>query len=135
MFLLDTNIVSELRRNRPDPHVSTWIEKADPAELFLSVLTLGEIAKGIVSLSRRDASRAASLQAWLEGLRLRFDDRLLSVDAAVAQEWGRLSGVRTLPVVDGPLAATALVHDLTVVTRNVRDLADTGIRLIDPWRT
>jgi predicted nucleic acid-binding protein len=136
-FLLDTNIISELVARRPEPRVSDWIEATDEMLLHLSVLTLGEIRKGIVSL--RDSSRRAALGAWLDSeLMVRFANRILAVDEAIADRWGRLTAQREaansrLPVIDGLLAATALQYNLTLVTRNVKDVAATGVPLFNPW--
>ena len=132
-YLLDTNVVSELRRRQPDGAVLAWLRRADPAALHLSVLTLGEIVKGAESLARRDPAAGRALHHWLDGLRHHYADRLLGIDGAVAETWGRLSALRPLPVIDGLLAATALVHGLTLVTRNLRDVAGTGAAVVDPW--
>ncbi|MBI5165337.1 MAG: type II toxin-antitoxin system VapC family toxin [Magnetospirillum sp.] len=132
-FLLDTNVVSETRRKVPDANVLAWFGRANPADLFISVLTLGEIAKGIAAVGRRDANAGRGLTDWLDGLRLHFADRLLPIDATTAEQWGRLSAVRPLPVIDSLLAATASVHGLTLVTRNRRDFEGTGIAVVNPW--
>lgn len=133
-YLIDTNVLSELRRRQPDSHVVAWIE-ARPRQLqYLSVLTLGEIRKGIERLE--SSSRRTVLLDWLElELPHWFAGRLLDVDAATAQRWGRLTANagRPLPAIDGLLAATALQRDLTLVTRNTRDFEGLGVRLIDPW--
>ncbi|MGA7686270.1 MAG: type II toxin-antitoxin system VapC family toxin [Terriglobales bacterium] len=137
-FLLDTNVISELTRPRPDEHVANWMNAADEDLLFLSVLTLGEVRKGITALL--DSARKGRLEAWLSrGLIARFDGRILGIDQAVADRWGRISGVLAsrgtpLSVIDGLLAATALHHNLTLVTRNTRDVAFTGVVVLDPWR-
>lgn len=136
-FLLDTNIISELIKPRPEPKVAAWIEAADESLLYLSVLTLGEIRKGIAALPR--TSRRGQLEAWLEtDLRARFSGRILPVDEVVADRWGLLTGEASrnrirLPVIDGLLAATALSHNLTLVTRNATDMAATGVPVFDPW--
>lgn len=136
-FLLDTNVISELIRPKPEPRVTAWIEATDEGLLHLSVLTLGEIRKGIVSL--RNPSRRVTLQAWLDSeLVLRFANRILSIDEAVADRWGRIAAQAaaarsSLPVIDGLLAATALHHNLTLVTRNTKDVAITGVPLFNPW--
>jgi toxin FitB len=132
-FLLDTNAVSETRRARGDRNVLGWFRRAEPASLYISVLTLGEIAKGIAKLAPRDAVAAAALQQWIERIRVHYSDRILDVDAEIAQAWGRLSAARPLPVIDGLIAATALVRGMTLVTRNVRDIAATGVALVNPW--
>ena len=135
-FLLDTNVISELVRSRPDSQVQSWIRHTEEELLYLSVLTLGEIRKGIDSL--RDDSRRLRLESWLAGdLALRFAGRILPVDAPVADRWGRLTAAvgRSTPlsVIDGLLAATALHHNLTLVTRNTRDVAATKVPVINPW--
>ena len=136
-YLLDTCVISEAIRRKPEPRVVRWVEARDEGELYLSVLTLGELQKGIAKLE--DATRRAALQAWLEGdLLRRFAGRILDVDREVAQRWGALAASaerrgRPVPVTGGLLAATALVHGMTVATRNVRDLEPTGIPLADPW--
>jgi toxin FitB len=136
-FLLDTNVISELVRRRPEPRVTAWVEATDESLLHLSVLTLGEIRKGIVLL--REASRQAALSAWLDSeLVVRFTDRILPIDEAIADRWGRLTAQgeasnSDLPVIDGLLAATALQYNLTLVTRNVKDVAVTGVPVFNPW--
>ena len=133
-FLLDTNVLSELRKKRPDPAVLKWFESTRSADLYLSVLVLGEIRQGIERLRRREPSRASVYTVWLESLRRDFADRLLSVSEAVALEWGRLAGAApSVPPIDGLLAATARVHGLTLVTRNVADVARTGVATLDPF--
>ena len=136
-FLLDTNIISELIKPRPEPKVAAWIEAADESLLYLSVLTLGEIRKGIAALPR--TARRGQLEAWLASdLHARFSGRILPVDEAVADRWGLLTGEASrkgirLPVIDGLLAATALSHNLTLVTRNATDMAATGVPTLNPW--
>ena len=136
-FLLDTNIVSELVKRKPEPRVAAWIDSIDENLLHLSVLTFGEIRKGIASL--RDTSRRIALEAWLDGdLTLRFADRILPITRTVADRWGRLAADAVaarapLPVIDGLLAATALDQSLTLVTRNTKDVSVTGVPLFDPW--
>ena len=132
-YLLDTNVVSEIRRKQPDANVLAWLAGVDPAAIHLSVLTLSEIIKGTETLARRDAAAAQSLRDWLDGLRHHYADRLLGVDGGVAEAWGRLSALRPLPVIAGLLVATALVHNMALVTRNVRDGAGTGAIIITPW--
>jgi predicted nucleic acid-binding protein len=133
-FLLDTNVVSELRKgHRIHRSVRRFFESVDESGLFLSVLVLGELRQGIDRLAARDASAAARLERWLVGLGVAYSDRILSVDLPVAEVWGRLNARRSLPAVDGLLAATAIVHDLTLVTRNVRDVSGTGVRTVNPF--
>lgn len=133
-YLVDTNVISELRRKQPDANVVTWFEHCAAQSLFLSVLTLGEIRKGIERLD--DLKRRRILSDWLDvELPTFFLGRILSVDAQVADRWGRLqndSG-RPLPAIDGLLAATALQHDMTLVTRNVKDFNGLGLRVTNPW--
>jgi toxin FitB len=136
-FLLDTNVISELVKPKPEPKVTTWIDSIDENLLHLSVLTIGEIRKGIASL--RDASRRVTLEAWLDSeLILRFAERILPIDRAVAERWGRLAAEAVvakspLPVIDGLLAATALDQNLTLVTRNTKDIAVTRVPVFNPW--
>ena len=132
-YLLDTNVVSELRRRAPDPAVVAWFATVDGADLFLSVLVVGEIEQGIERLRQRDAVRARALTTWLDGLRSSFAHRIAPVSLDVALTWGRLNATRPLPVVDGLLAATALTRGWTLVRRNERDLADTGVSLLNPF--
>jgi predicted nucleic acid-binding protein len=138
-FLLDTNIVSELIKPKPEPRVTAWIDSTDETLLYLSVLTLGEIRKGIGLL--RDAPRRVVLEAWLDSdLTLRFAERILPIDRAVADRWGRLTAEAAvakspLPVIDGLLAATALDQNLTLVTRNTKHIAVTGVPVFNPWNS
>ena len=134
-YLLDTNIISETRRLRPDPRVSAFLESVGSADLFLSVLTLGELRKGVAARRRTDVITADQLAAWVDGIETMFADRVLPVDMAAARLWGELAADRSLPVVDTLLAATAMSRDLILVTRNTRDVAATGVQLLDPWRT
>lgn len=132
-FLLDTNVISETRRRVPDANVLAWFLRTDPAAIQISVLTLGEVAKGAEAIGRRDPAAGRALWDWLGGLRLHYADRLVGIDADIAEEWGRLSAIRPLPVIDSLLAATASVRGLTLVTRNLRDVAGTGIAVVNPW--
>jgi toxin FitB len=138
-FLLDTNIISELVKPRPEPAVVRWVEEIDEDLMYLSVLTLGEIRKGVAALPH--AARRVELEAWLESdLRLRFSKRILPIDEDIASRWGALAGQaqkdgRGLPVIDGLLAATAIHHNLTLVTRNTSDIASTGALLFNPWES
>lgn len=133
-YLIDSNVVSELRkRERADAGVRQWFDEVDDTELFLSVLTVGEIRRGIDSIHRRDGARALSLHRWFRVLVTAYETRLLPVDQKVAEEWGRMNAVRTLPAVDSLLAATAHVHGLTFVTRNTRDVAQTGVPCLNPF--
>ena len=137
-FLLDTNVVSELMKRRPSRLVAEWVEATPEDLLHLSVITIGEIRKGIELLDDDQPKRAA-LQSWLDGdVRVRFGDRLLTFDAAVAERWGHLEARAkkqriTLPTIDAQLAATALHHGLTFVTRNTTDVRPTGVPIFNPW--
>jgi len=133
-YLLDTNVISETRRIRADSGVMAFLSAADTAGMFLSVLTLGELRKGVEAKRRTDPVAADRLGAWVDGIETTFADRLLPVDAAVARRWGELSVGRSLPVIDTLIAATAIGHGLTLVTRNSRDVASTGVPLVDPWQ-
>jgi predicted nucleic acid-binding protein len=137
-FLLDTNVISELVKSDPDRGVTQWIEATDESLLYLSVLTLGEIRKGIASLP--EAKRRIALEAWLDrDLLLRFSGRILPINQVVADRWGRLAGSPAarkslLPVIEGLLAATALHYDLIFVTRDTKHLATTRTAFFDPWQ-
>lgn len=133
-YLLDSNVISELRkRERADPHVQQWFADVDDGELFLSVLTLGEIRRGIDSIQRRDQPRALALNRWFHALATSYETRIVPVDQRVAEEWGRMNAVATLPVIDSLLAATARVHGLTVVTRNTKDVGRAGVPCLNPF--
>jgi toxin FitB len=132
-FVLDTNVVSELRKQRPHPRVDAWFRSVASADLYLSVLVVGEIVQGVERLRRRDPAQAVVYDRWLSDLREEHADRILPVDGAVADEWGRLNVPDPLPVVDGLLAATAKVRGWTLVTRNVSDVERTGVRLLNPF--
>jgi predicted nucleic acid-binding protein len=137
-FLLDTNVISELIKSEPDSNVLRWIDDTEETILFLSVLTLGEIRNGIERLN--PGKRRGRLESWLTiDLRLRFQDRILSIDEAIAERWGVLSARavrkgRPVPAIDGLLVATALHHDLMLVTRNDTDVRGTGVPTLNPWR-
>jgi predicted nucleic acid-binding protein len=134
-FLLDTNVVSELRRRQPSAHVLAWYESTVATELHLSVLVLGEVRRGIERLRVRDPAQARVLERWLAELRSSFADRILAVDAAIAEEWGRIGAPSPVPPEDGLMAASAKVHGLIFVTRNVAHVARTGVRVLNPWET
>ena len=134
--LLDTNVASETRKGpRINANVETWFESVDDDDLFLSVLVIGEIRKGIELARSKDPAKAHALEGWLTGLEHQFGEKVLPITPAVAEQWGRLSAIRPLSTVDGLLAATAMVHDLTLVTRNVTDVAHTGVALLNPFAT
>lgn len=134
-YLLDTNVVSELRkRTRASAAVSSWFANVDSNDLFLSALVVGELRQGTERIRRRDPVAAERLERWLLALVESYADRILPVDQRIAELWGRLNVPDPLPAVDGLLAATALVHDLTLVTRDTRQVARTGVRLHDPFK-
>lgn len=138
-FLLDTNCISELVTPRPDPKVLNWMGTADEALLYLSVLTLGEIRKGLARLGQ--GARRTRLETWLEiELQARFSGRILLIDAAIADRWGLLEAFakskgKPLLTIDALLAATALHHNLTVVTRNVADFSGLSVPILNPWES
>lgn len=133
-YLLDTNVISELRKGeRSDANVRAWFSELPDEEIFLSVLTIGEIRRGVENVRRRDPDSAAALDSWLARLSEAHRDRILPVDRAIAEEWGRMNVPDPLPVVDSLLAATAKVAGLTFATRNVADVEGSGVELVDPF--
>lgn len=136
-FLLDTNCISELVRPKPEPRVLEWMEAADEAMLYLSVLTVGEIRKGLAGLTQ--GKRRTRLETWLEvELRARFSGRIVPIDSAIADRWGLLAAEgkrkgKALSIIDGLLAATALHLNLTVVSRNTSDFAIAQVPVLNPW--
>jgi toxin FitB len=134
MYLIDTNIISEVRKGRRcHPQVAAWFRAVRDDELFLSVLTAGEIRQGIERLRPRNPRRAADLEKWLDELLGSFGERVLAVDERVAQNWGRLNARDTLPVIDSLLAATADTRGLVLVTRNLKDIERSGVRCMNPF--
>ncbi len=135
-FLIDTNVISEVRRgDRCDPAVAAWWSGVAEDDLWLSALVLGEIRKGVELARRHDPRRAKALEAWLADVMSGFGNRVLPVDAAVAEQWGRMNAIRPVPVIDGLLAATARANGLTLVTRNVADVAALGADALNPFET
>jgi predicted nucleic acid-binding protein len=133
-YLIDTNIISEVRKgDRCDPHVSAWYASIADEQVFLSTLVLGEIRKGVELVRPRDADKAAALEQWLQQIEAAFDGRVLGIDNAVSDQWGRMSAIRSIPVIDGLLAATAATNGLTLVTRNDRDIAGLGAMVLNPF--
>ena len=132
-YLIDTNIISEVRKGRRcDPNVASWYEKIEDASLYLSVLVIGEIRKGIERIRPKDTVQANAIENWLVVVDKAFGDRILPIDRAVANEWGRLNA-RPLPVIDGLLAATANIHHMTLVTRNIAEIADLDVQFLNPF--
>ena len=131
MYLVDTCVVSEARRRTPE--AVAWLRAAQSETLFLSVVTIGEITKGIMLKMRSDPPTASVLLRWLDELRFVYAARILPIDDAVATSWGRLMVQRTLPIADALIAATAQVNNKIIVTRNVADFAETGVTVVDPW--
>lgn len=133
-FLLDTNVISELRKHeRCDANVRRWFDAASDEGIFLSVLVIGEIRHGIELIRRRDATASHALDRWLRDLERRFEARILPVTSEIADRWGRLGLDAPLPPIDGLLAATALHHHLTLVTRDTSHVASSGANILNPF--
>jgi predicted nucleic acid-binding protein len=137
MLLLDTNVVSELRKVRlgkADKQVARWADSVEASDLHLSVIAIQELEIGVLLVERRDPAQGSILRTWLNGHVLpAFHGRIVDVDIAIAQRSARLNVPEPRPVRDGLIAATALVHGMTVVTRNVADFAPTGVAVLNPW--
>ncbi len=132
--MLDTNVISELRKSQPDPAVLAWFRGVRDEQLYLSAITIGEIRRGIERLRRKDAAQAGRLEKWLDGLLLTFDDHIVGIDARIADTWGRLNVPDPLPVLDGLLAATAVARGWTLVTRNVADIPVGRVPVLNPFQ-
>jgi len=132
-YLLDTCLISELRKTNCNPGVAAWMSSIEPDEAFLSVITLGEIRRGIELHRSKDAKESGALERWLLGLESHYAERVLPITAAIADRWGRLSPNQPLPVSDALIAATGLEHKLTVVTRNVADFQRSGVNSLNPF--
>ncbi len=132
MYLLDTNVIPDAFKGVSAP--SGWLAGIDPMHLFLSVITIGEIERGVTIAAAKNPPKSIVLANWLRELRAGHTSRILDVTEEIALRWGRISTTKTRGDADGLIAATALVHDLTLVTRNVGDFADTGVRLFNPWQ-
>jgi predicted nucleic acid-binding protein len=134
-YLLDTNVISELRkRERCAPRVDAWARNHPAQQDFMSVLAVGELRRGIALKRAADPATADVLDRWLSKLTQRYGERILPVTLEVAETWGKLGAIRPIPPEDGLMAATALVHDLTLVTRNVRNVEGLGVELLNPWQ-
>jgi predicted nucleic acid-binding protein len=133
-FLLDTNVISETRKTHADRGVIAFLSGADAAQLFLSVLTIGELHKGVEARRRSDSGAADRLSEWVDGIETTFTNRVLPINTSIARLWGVFSAGRSLPAIDTLIAATAITHGLTLVTRNRRDFDSTGVALLDPWQ-
>ena len=131
MYLVDTNVVSEARRGAPE--AITWLRSVNPLTVYLSVITLGEIARGVALKQKSDPRGAAPLGQWLQTLQNEHANRILPVTDRIALEWGEIAALRPRGDADGLIAATAIVHDLIVVTRNVADFDDTPAKILNPW--
>ena len=133
-YLLDTNILSELRKkDRCDAHVGQWFAGIADVSIHLSILVTGEIRKGIELKRIKDPIQALSLEQWLVKIEAHYGSRIFSLDAETCDIWGKLNAIRPLPVIDSLLAATAIQHDITLVTRNVQDVEDIGVKLLNPF--
>lgn len=132
-YLLDTNIISELRKPKCDPNVRSWYDSIEGAGEYISSLVVGELTRGIQLLVRRDEPQAARLADWLNGIKEAYGSRIVPVDTAAAIVWGRWRASFPMPVADGLMAATAYVHDWTFVTRDTKDIERTGVRSLDPF--
>ena len=132
-FLLDTSVISEARKPRGDTGVKAWISSVDSEELYLSVLVLGEIRRGIELLRRTDQTQASAYELWLQSLTNEYGGRVLPITPEVAEEWGRINVPDYMPIVDGLMAATAKTRNMTLVTRNTADVERSGVRLLNPF--
>lgn len=133
-YLIDTNIISEVRKGaKCDSNVAGWYDSIDDADIYLSVLVLGEIRKGVERVRSSDPAQARALEKWLTTVVGSFAERILPIDQAVADEWGRMGAKRPVSTVDALLAATAKVHGMTLATRNVSDVADLGANFVNPF--
>lgn len=133
-FLLDTNVVSELRkRERANPRLLEWFNDVADGEIYLSVLVIGELRRGVETVRKRDPAQAAALERWVGRLVDNHAERIVTIDGPVADRWGRLAAIRSASVIDTMMAASALEHGLVLVTRNVKDVAWTGVSYLDPF--
>ncbi|ASU82963.1 PIN domain-containing protein [Nocardiopsis gilva YIM 90087] len=131
-YLVDTNVISELRKSAPDPRAQLWRSSVSSEEIYTSVLVIGEIRRGIERLRRRDPAQADAFDRWLDQIRVSYSERVLPITNEIAEEWARMNVPDPMPVIDGLLAASAKVHGLTLVTRNTKDVMRPGVNLFDP---
>jgi len=134
MYLLDTMVLSDLRRSRRDRKLVGWFEQVRPTDVYLSVVTIGEVEKGIAKQQRLDPAFAQRLAAWLDGVLRYYATRILAIDLSIVRRWGRLSDAHGHAGADLLIAATAMEHGLAVVTRNVRHFEGTGVPLVNPFQ-
>jgi predicted nucleic acid-binding protein len=134
MYLLDTMVLSELRKSRRDPSLVGWLQHVRPTDVYLSVVTIGEVEKGIAKQQRRNPAFAERLADWLDGVLRYYAPRILAIDLSIARRWGRLADAHGHAGADLLIAATAIEHGLALVTRNVRHFESTGVPLVDPFR-
>lgn len=132
-YLLDTNVLSETRKKQPDERVLAFLSNTTPTELYLSCLSIGELKKGVALKMKSDPLTAKAIAGWVDGLETNFADRILGIDTASAKLWGEWSAQRPRPVIDTLLAASAVVHDLILVTRNESDVQDLPVKVFNPW--
>jgi len=133
-LLIDTNVVSELRKgDRAERSVRAWFDRERATEMWLSVLTVGELRRGVALIERRDPDAGASIGAWLDSLVADYEDRILPITERIAERWALITVPDPLPVVDALLAATAIEHDLVLATRNTEDVERSGVRLVNPF--
>lgn len=131
MYLLDTNVLSAIRKR--EPFAIAWLSGIPRRTTWISVITLGEVAKGVAMKGRRDPIAAGHLAQWLAEIEISYLDRTIPIDGQISMRWGEIAALRTRGVPDGLIAATAIIHGLTLVTRNVADFADTGVAIVNPW--
>jgi hypothetical protein len=133
-YLIDTNILSELRKKQnANPNVQFWFSGIAGEECYISVLTIGEIVNGIKRLEPKDMNSAKNIQTWLDRVTIDFSDRILPITAKISTVWGEMTPKMPMPVVDSLLASTAIIHNLTLVTRNIKDVESSGAKLLNPF--
>lgn len=132
-YLLDTNVISEIRKSRPNPLVQEFLSQTRPARVFISVLTFGELRRGAEKPRSKDPAWADELHQWVDSIESTYESRILPVDLRIARIWGELTIARSRPIIDTLIAATAIAHELALVTRNVIDVREIPVRVINPW--